>query len=164
MATGILNHPNANSARVAIDEIFDDGFARILKAPRDPEADDNDLGIETWLEETEELMKVWRVEAFVGFKAKQSLKEGDVFFVKDSAIMNDKYKPIARDIASVEHLLLPTEESTGKARKEIKKESSRLFAHKNTTKKSLEKALKQVEKKFKTDDKLDSPEKEQENG
>ena len=139
------------SARIVVDEIFDDGMARLLRAPRRPDiGDEKDFSINTWDEEREDFIESWRVEAFVGYNTKRKLREGDVFFVTDDSMLNRKYKPIPRDIAAAKHLLLPPEESTTIARNEIKKQFYKLSATKMSTGEKDKMALiEKVEKKFK---------------
>ena len=119
--------PTAKSERVVVDEIFDNGTARILRAKRDAEANESDLSLDTWKEELEDFIDAWRVEAFVGFTSQRHLHEGDVFFIIDGSRLNNKYKPIPREKARSLHLLLPWEKSREYARQEIKKEFSKLL-------------------------------------
>lgn len=120
--------PNENSERVVVDEVFEDGNARLLRAPRLPNHSEDDLSIDTWGEEKEDFIKSWRVEAFVGFSSKQFLNEGDVFFVVDGRRLTSRYTPIPRIEAKHSHLLLPWGKSREWARNEIKKQFYKLAA------------------------------------
>ena len=142
----------SNSERVVVDEIFDNGTTRLLRAKRLPEGAEGDFSIQTWGEEREDFVAVWRVEAFVGFPSKQCLKEGDVFFIADGTKLNNTYKPIPRERARKEHLLMPWETSRKIARMEIKKQFYKFAVTRMATKpKERATLLKQVEKKFETD-------------
>ena len=56
------------SERIVVDEIFDDGTARLLRAARLPNtAQEKDFAIHTWGEEREDFIEAWRVEAYVGY-------------------------------------------------------------------------------------------------
>lgn len=146
-----LNISN-KSERVVVDEIFDNGTARLLCAKRLPDAPKDDCSIRTWREEKEAFMDVWRFEAFVGFPSRQSLREGDVFFISDGTKLNNTYKPVPRDVARKENLILPWEISTKIARTEIKKQFYKLAATQMTSRtKDRETLLKRVDQKFKTD-------------
>jgi hypothetical protein len=119
------------SERVVVDEIMENGRARILRAPRLPKASRTDLGIDTWGDEVEEAITVWKLEAYVGFKAPRKLKEGDVFFLRDGSSLNETYvgpKVIARDKAADEHLIEAADESREQARNEIKERFYNLTA------------------------------------
>lgn len=143
---------SAKSERVVVDEIFDNGTTRLLRANRLPDWPEDDYSIKTWSEEREEFIDAWRIEAFVGFPSKQRLREGDVFFISDGAKLYKKYKPVPREKAREEHLLLPWETSTKIARLEIKKQFYKLAATRMTTRpKEREILLEQVDKKFETD-------------
>ena len=141
---------NKKSQRVVVNEIFDDGMARLLRAPRLPDTTDNEsFFVENWDEEHEDFIESWRVEAFVGFPSKMKLKEGDVFYIADGSKLNAKYKPIRRERARIEHLLLPSDTSRKIARNEIKKQFSKLAATKlSTSTKDREILIDKVEKKF----------------
>jgi len=122
---------NENSERVVVDEIMENGRARILRAPRLPKASGTDLGIDTWGDEVEEAITVWKLEAFVGFKAPRKLKEGDVFFIRDGSGLSETYtgqKVIARDKAAEKHLIEAADESREQARNEIKERFYNLTA------------------------------------
>ena len=142
---------NEKSERVVVDEIFDDGIARLLRAGRLPGTSDiKDYSIHTWGDEREDFFESWKVEAFVGYHSKMKLKEGDVFFIADGIKLNPKYKPIPRDIARVEHLLIPSDISTGIARTEIKKQFYKLAAVKmSIEEKDTELLIEKIDKKFK---------------
>jgi len=119
------------SERVVVDEIMENGRARILRAPRLPKAARADLGIDTWGDEVEEAITVWKLEAYVGFKAPRKLKEGDVFFIRDGSDLNESYmgpKVIARDKAAEDHLIEAADESREQARNEIKERFYNLTA------------------------------------
>ena len=138
------------SERVVVDEIFDDGMARLLRAARLADiTDEKDFSIHAWGEECEDFIESWRVEAFVGYPTRQRLREGDVFFFADGSKLNVKYKPIPRDSASSEHLLLPSEKSIEIARNEIKKQFYKLSATKMSIGEKDKKSLiEKVDKKF----------------
>jgi hypothetical protein len=52
------------SERIVVDEIFDDGTARLLRATRlTNKAQEKDLAIHTWGEEREDFIEAWRVSA-----------------------------------------------------------------------------------------------------
>ncbi len=142
--------PTEKSQRVVVDEIFDDGIARLLRAQRLPNiADKESFDIQNWDEEYEDFIESWRVEAFVGFPSNIKLKEGDVFFIADGSRLKANYKPIPRESASKEHLLLHWDASRGIARNEIKKQFSKLAATKlSTDTKDREKLIDRVDKKF----------------
>jgi hypothetical protein len=123
--------PNKNSERVVVDEIMENGKARILRARRLPKASRTNLGIETWDDEVEEAISVWKLEAYVGFKAPRKLKEGDVFFIRDGSDLNETYmgpKLLSRDKAAKTHLIAAADESREQARKEIKQRFFNLTA------------------------------------
>ncbi len=142
---------NEKSERLVVDEIFDDGMARLLRAGRLPDISDNkDYSIHTWGDEHEDFIESWKVEAFVGYPSNMKLKEGDVLFIADGTKLNPKYKPISRDIARVEHLLLPSDISTGIARTEIKKQFYKLAAAKMSIgEKDTKLLIEKIDKKFK---------------
>ncbi|MFC1800344.1 hypothetical protein ACFL2Z_05525 [Candidatus Eisenbacteria bacterium] len=120
-----------NSERVVVDEIMENDRARILRAPRLPKAPKADLGIDTWGDEVEEAITVWKLEAYVGFKAPRKLKEGDVFFIRDGSDLSEAYvgpKVMARDKAAEKHLIEAAEESREQARNEIKERFYNLTA------------------------------------
>lgn len=139
------------SERIVVDEIFDDGTARLLRATRLPNtAQEKDFAIHTWGEEREDFIEAWRVEAFVGLPTKQRLKEGDVFFIADGTKLNANYQPIRRERARLEHLLLDWDTSREIARKEIKKQFYKLTASKISIGERDRKILiDKVDKKFK---------------
>ncbi len=142
---------NEKSERVVVDEIFDDGMVRLLRAGRLPDISDiEDYSIHTWGVEREDFLESWKVEAFVGYPSKIDLKEGNVFFIADGTKLNPKYKPIPRDIARIEHLLLPSDISAGMARTEIKKQFYKLAAAKMSIgKRDTELLIDKIDKKFK---------------
>ncbi len=143
---------SAKSERVVVDEIFDNGTTRLLRASRLPNCAEDDYSIETWSEEREEFIDAWRIEAFVGFTSNQNLKEGDVFFISDGTKLKKNYKPISREKARDEHLLLPWKISREIARMEIKKQFHKLAATRIASRPSeRDTFLKRVDKKFKTD-------------
>lgn len=113
--------PTAYSERVVVDEVFDDGTVRLLRAKRKPTKKAS-LGLDNWLDETIDVMETWRVEAFVGFLAPRKLREGDVFYLVDGRVLNDDYKPIDRAHAYQEHLLMDWDDGREFAREEIKHE------------------------------------------
>ena len=135
---------------MVVDEIFDDGIARLLRAPRLPNITDKEsFDIQNWGEECEDFIESWRVEAFVGFPSNIKLKEGDVFFIADGSRLTANYKPIPREKARQEHLLLDWDRSRGIVRNEIKKQFSMLSATKlSTGTKDKEKLIDTVDKKF----------------
>ncbi|MCP4625136.1 MAG: hypothetical protein GY850_16655 [bacterium] len=141
---------NKKSQRVVVDEIFDDGMARLLRAPRLPGiADKENYHIQNWDAEYEDFIESWRTEAFVGFPSDMKLKEGDIFYIVDGSKLNAKYKPIPRERARIEHLLLPWDISRQNARNEIKMQYGKLTATKlSTSTKDREILLDKVEKKF----------------
>lgn len=119
------------SERVVVDEIMENGRARILRASRLPGADGTDLGIDTWGDEVEEAITVGKLEAYVGFKAPRKLKEGDVFFIRDGSSLNDDYmgrQVISGDKAAEKHLIQAADLSREEARKEIKERFFNLTA------------------------------------
>ena len=142
------------SERVVVDEIFDNGFVRLLRAKRSGTSAHNDLGISRWKDEQEDFMEAWRVEAFVGFPSQRHLREGDVFFVADGSKLTRKYKPIPREKARLLHLLQSWDESREFSRAEIKREFSRLSAVKISTgnKREIDELIRKVDKKFETVD------------
>ena len=144
---------NEKSERIVVDEIFDDGMARLLRVARSPNtAEEKDFAIHTWGEEREDFIKAWRVAAFVGYPSKLRLKEGDVFFIADGTKLNVNYKPIPRESACIEHLLLPRDTSREIARREIKKQFYKLAAAKmSTDSKDRYILINKVDKKFKDD-------------
>ena len=142
--------PTKNSERVVVDEIFDDGIARLLRALRLQNiADKEGFDIQNWDEEREDFIDSWRVEAFVGYPTKQRLREGDVFFIADGSKLTTNYKPIPREKARQEHLLLNSDVSRDIARNEIKKQFSKLATNKlSEDARDREKLVERVEKKF----------------
>ncbi len=142
--------PSRKSERVIVDEIMDNGIARILRAPRQPGAPPDDLSINTWGDEREDFISAWRLEAFVGYETRQHLSEGDVFFVVDGEKLREEYKPIHRIEAQELHLLRPWDESRKIARNEIKMQFCKLAASAMATRPQQKKQLIQkVEKKYK---------------
>ncbi len=143
---------SAKSERVVVDEIFDNGTTRLLRASRLPDCAEDDYSIETWSEEREEFVDAWRIEAFVGFTTNQNLKEGDVFFISDGTKLKKNYKPGSKEKARDEHLLLPWRTSREIARIEIKKQFHKLAATRIATRPGERNTfLKRVDKKFKAD-------------
>ena len=144
---------NKNSQRVVVDEIFDDGTARLLRAQRlTGIVDRGKFNIDSWGAEEEDFIESWRVEAFVGFPSSMKLREGDVFYIADGSKMNAKYKPIPRERARKEHLLLPWDKSRQIARDEIKMQYSKLTAiNLSISTKDRKSLINKVEKKFNTD-------------
>jgi hypothetical protein len=142
--------PTKNSERVVVDEIFDDGMARLLRAARRSDiTDKKDFYIHSWGEEREDFIESWRVEAFIGYPTKKQLREGDVFFIADGSKLNADYKPIPRARAAAEHLLIPPEKSIEMARNEIKKQYYKLVATQmSTSEKDKEVLIEKVDKKF----------------
>lgn len=140
------------SERIVIDEIFDNGTTRLLRSRHLPDSGENDYSIKAWDEEQEAFIDTWRIEAFVGFPSKQSLREGDVFYIVDGTLLNDAYRPVPRDHARETHLLISWEESTRFARLEIKKQFYKLsvtrMAQKTNERNQM---LKRVDQKFEKD-------------
>lgn len=154
MEKQVKNEPtlfSSRSERVVVDEIFDDGTARILRAQRRSDADRDDFSINAWKEEAEDFIRVWRMEAFAGFTSKQALKEGDVFFVVNGSDLSNAYKPIERKKAKTKHLVMPWETSLRIARQEIKEQFYKLTATRMSEKPGEQKRLlNQVSEKFKS--------------
>ncbi|HPM75915.1 MAG TPA: hypothetical protein PK961_02405 [bacterium] len=111
--------PTIHSERVVVDEVFDDGVVRLLRAKHKASKKDA-LTLDLWQDETIDVMKTKQVEAFVGFTAPRKLREGDVFYLVDGRLLNDDYKPIGRKQARLEHLLLDWDKGREFAREEIK--------------------------------------------
>lgn len=151
--------PTVKSERVVVDEIFDDGTARLLRANKTTDSAETDLSIEAWNNEYEFFIKAWQVEAFVGFPTWRKLREGDVFLIADGSKFTTTYgttlddhrkKPLPREVAAKAHLLRPVDKSRELARQEIKKEFYKLSAARMTSDKNeMEQLLKTVEDKFK---------------
>ncbi|OGR04899.1 MAG: hypothetical protein A2511_02045 [Deltaproteobacteria bacterium RIFOXYD12_FULL_50_9] len=142
--------PSPKAERIVVDEIMDNGTARILRAPRLPDTQIEDLSIKSWGDEEEDFISAWRIEAFVGYDSKQHLAEGDVFFIVNGAELNNEYKPINRREAMLTHLLLPWDESRRIARNEIKMQYQKLAASEIASKPREEQYLIQrIENKFK---------------
>ncbi len=123
--------PTERSERVVVDELFDDGSARLLRARRLFGSAPGDLSIDSWGEEREDFLASWLVEAFVGFTGTRRLAEGDVFFLVDGDKLSDAYRGEAilpRPVAATKHLLVPVGQSVDIARKEIKEASFMLTA------------------------------------
>lgn len=142
----ILTHLKAQ--RVVVDEIFDTGVARILRADRLPGFKDNDPSIQSWGDEKEDFIDAWKIEAFVGFTQGRKLREGDVFLIKDGSLLNNNYekeKIIKRSVAQKKHLIKQVDDSTERARWEIKDETHKLtadnLATNNVEKKKLHKII-----------------------
>ena len=153
----------AKSQRIVVDELFDNGTARILRSSHlagnaeDGRAKDDraseDYSIKAWGDEAESFIDIWRMEAFMGFSAGQRLREGDVFYVVDGTRLDDAYRPIPREEAREKHLLVPWKESTRFARQEIKKEFYKLSVTRMTKQTNEQNYLmKRVDQKF--EDKL----------
>lgn len=120
--------------RVVVDEIFDNGTARLLEAKRATGFEDtSDLGIDTWGTEEEKIMRVEDLEFFIGFPPRRHLREGDVFFVKDGSLLDEKYiknlKQEKKSVSFSEHLLRHWDRSKELARQEIKGEFYKLTVH-----------------------------------
>lgn len=132
MIKDIRSVPTANSERIVVDEIFDDGKARILRANRNAKADAEDVSIGTWGDEREEVVSSWRLEAFVGFSNGRKLREGDVFLVADGTLFDENYNPkkerITREFARENHLLVDFDASRQEARMEVKQQAFLLTA------------------------------------
>lgn len=145
--------PTARSERVVVDEIFDNGTTRLLRARRLRGHADDDLSIETWGTERESFLSAWQVEAFVGFPTERKLAEGDVFFARDGRRLSRSYrgdKVLPRTVAATRHLLRPVIESTDQARQEIKQAFFELTANQlATTRGSLRKLKSQVKQRIK---------------
>lgn len=151
--------PTAKSERVVVDEIFDDGTVRLLRAKKRCESAAGDLSIGAWNSEREYFIKAWQVEAFVGFPSTRHLREGDVFLIADGSKLTNKYgtkldsrhkKPLPREVASKMHLIHSADKTKEIARTEIKKEFYKLSAVKMTAdKKELDAIIRTVEEKFK---------------
>lgn len=158
--------PTAKSERVVVDEIFDDGTVRLLRAKKTRKSAAVDLSIGAWNSEREYFIKAWQVEAFVGFPSTKHLREGDVFLIADGSQLTNKYgtkldprhkKPLPREVASKMHLIHSADKSKENARTEIKKEFYKLSAVKMTAdKKELDEIIKTVEEKFKNQNPIQS--------
>ena len=66
--------PTKKSERVVVDEIFENGTVRLLRAKRLSGTSKDDLGIESWGEEIEDFQSEWRVAAFVGYPSSKKLE------------------------------------------------------------------------------------------
>ncbi len=153
------NMPTAKSERIVVDEIFDDGTVRLLRAKKTRKSAAVDLSIEAWNSEREYFIKAWQVEAFVGFPSTKHLRDGDVFLIADGSHLTNKYgtkldlrhkKPLPREVASKIHLIHSADKTKEIARTEIKKEFYKLSAAKMTAdKKELDEIIRTVEEKFK---------------
>ena len=145
--------PSERSERVVVDELFEDGSARLLRAKRLFGCAPDDLSIDTWGDEREDFLSSWLVEAFVGFTGPRRLAEGDVFFLVDGDELSDAYRGEAilpRPVAEAKHLLVPIGRSVEIARKEIKEASFILTAVAVAPSASVENALrKQVKERVK---------------
>jgi hypothetical protein len=145
--------PTERSERVVVDELFDDGSARLLRARHLFGCAPGDLSIGTWGEEREDFLASWLVEAFVGFTGTRRLAEGDVFFLVDGDELSDAYRGEAilpRRVAATKHLLVPVDQSVDIARREIKEASFILTAVAVAPSASVENALrKQVKERVK---------------
>lgn len=122
--------------RVVVDEIMDTGVARILRADHLPGYKASDMTIQSWSEEKEDFIEVWKIEAFVGLMAGRKLREGDVFFIKDGSLLNRNYRGkriIKRAEARKKHLCLSVDDSIEQAKWEIKDETRKLAADKLAT-------------------------------
>ena len=60
-SNSLTHKPREKSERVVVDEIFEDGLARLLRAKRVAKHPDNDLGIHTWDEEREDFIEACKV-------------------------------------------------------------------------------------------------------
>ncbi len=112
--------PSERSERVVIDELFDDGSPRLLRARRLFGCASGDLSIGTWGEEREDFLASWLVEAFVGFTGTRRLAEGDVFFLVDGDDLSNAYRGDAilpRPAADAKHLLDPSTSRGGRSRR-----------------------------------------------
>ena len=140
--------PTIKSERVVVDELFDSGLARLLRAKRNTKYDPEDFSMDAWEKEQEDFIESWRIEAFAGFPSGRKLQEGDVFFIVDGSKLNNTYKPVPRESARLKHLLLPGERAREIARSEIKKEFYKLSAIQISSDKKRERniLLKRVEK------------------
>ncbi len=130
MHTDAESHlPGNTPERVVVDETFDNGTARLLRAWRDPAyLNDSGLGIETWGEEKEEIWEIEDVELFVGFPLGRRLREGDVFFIRDGSLFTTELREKHRKKPPENPLLIGWNESAQKARDEIKEEFFTLTA------------------------------------
>ncbi len=120
--------PSRRSERIVVDEVFDNGLARILRAQKGNHKP-TDYGIDAWEKEQEDFINDWRIEAFAGFSGGRKLREGDVFFIADGSLLNNKYDPIPRAAARKKHLLMPADKSIKLARLTIKEEFRKLLAY-----------------------------------
>ena len=148
--------PNPKSERVVIDEVFSDGTARVLRAFRKKDRNDNGLDIDAWENEKEKEVKILHLEFLLAHELEgRHLKEGDVFFLVDGEDFFEKRLKHVReilknydkfdleqvqrekktilqefpDIARIlkpEHLIETTEASRELVRREIKKEYQKL--------------------------------------
>ncbi len=141
------------SERIAVDELFDDGSARILRAGRSNDASSKDYGIDNWNTEKEDFVDQWKLEAFVGFPSSRKLNEGDVFFVRDGSKINNSYKGkkiLPRLVAKKKHLIVPWDKSISIAREETKEQFFKLtVSHIANTPKERKQLNKEVEKNIK---------------
>lgn len=113
--------PGRHAERIVVDEVMSTGTVRLLRAKYDPRGE-GAFDLEFWLEEREDVLPKWRVEAFVGMRAPRRLQEGDVFFVADGRKLDSRYEPVERDTARKEHLLMDWVSSRDLAREQMKQE------------------------------------------
>ncbi len=126
MEYGLNREPNEYSERIVVDEILYGDTVRLLRARYRPGENAWGIGIGNWGRERIDFMKAWQIEAFVGYRTKVKLQEGDVFFVVDGRGLNSKYEPIERKRAREEHLLVDFTESGRLARLDMQREYSKL--------------------------------------
>lgn len=119
--------PTKKSARVVVDEVFENGTVRLLRAPRSAPNTVLDLGMDHWADEQELFMKAAVVEAFVGYPKGVHLREGDVFFLRDGSQLKSAYSPIERSKARAKHLLIDFQDSLRFVRGEAKERFRALF-------------------------------------
>lgn len=150
MGKVVRDVPTVKAERVVVDEFFENGTARLLRAKRIRSAAKDDLGIDAWGEEEAEVIEAWKVAAFAGLPSGRLLLEGDVFLIKDGSKLNSEYKPIPREEARDRHLLVSSDISRQLARQEIQKQTSLLTAAglAGGDTKALEKLEKSVSEKF----------------
>lgn len=155
--------PSTESERIVVDEIFDDGTARVLRAKRKPDCPDDDFRIDAWENEDEEIIETKPMELLLADELSgRDLGEGDVFLVSSGETFFEKQLPKAKELAvkveaesrsvikkmlskrspkDIPSLLQPLTESKRLARREIKLRFNKLVVTRGIKEKEARKKL-----------------------
>jgi hypothetical protein len=119
------------SERIVVDSIFDGGSVRLLRGKRRKKAADDAIGADAWRDEQEKVVDLACLEkVLAGELGGQGLREGDVLVVTDGKAFFERNlkRLVPRRRARPEVLVVPIDDSSERARWEIKKEFAKLVA------------------------------------